>query len=139
MEQSMLLFLLYGDICLIIGFYLYIRKMRKLIGFHLGMNISMVMGGMAALVFGILLITHFPFHFTYITLISAIVGGTVGTLFGLLIDYQTFVTGLTNGLIVGLMAPMIGTVMEMRMLFIWFLHAFFVASLVIMIISIKRA
>ena len=139
MEQPILLFLLYIDICLIIGFYLYIRKIRKLIGFHLGMNMSMVMGGMAALLFGILLITYLPFHFTYITLISAIIGGTVGALFGLLIDYQTFVTGLTNGLIVGLMAPMIGTVMEMQMLFIWFLHASFASSLVIMIISVKRA
>lgn len=46
MEQSNLLYLLYVDICLIIGFYMYIRKMRKLIGFHLGMNMSMVMGGM---------------------------------------------------------------------------------------------
>ena len=139
MEQSILLFLLYADICLIIGFYMYIRKMRKLIGFHLGMNMSMVMGGMAAFLFGIMLITHMPFHFTYITLLSAIIGGTVGAWFGLLIDYQTFVTGLTNGLIVGLMAPMIGTVMEMQMLFIWFLHAFFIGSLGVLIISIKRA
>ena len=54
---------------------------------------------MAALLFGIILITHMPFHFTYITLLSAIIGGAVGACFGLLIDYQGFVTGSNDGLI----------------------------------------
>lgn len=139
MNQIIILFLLYIDICIILGFYMYSRKVKKLIGFHLGMNISMVMGGMAALLFGVLLILQFPFHFTFITLISTVIGLLVGAAFGLLIDYQTFVTGITNGIIVGLMAPMIGTVIEIPILFITFIHVLFACCIFVIFISIKRS
>ena len=130
---------MYVDICILFGFYLYLRRIKKLIGFQLGMNISIVMGGMIALLSGVLLILQFPFHFTLITIISTLAGLLAGALFGLLFDYQTFVTGLTNGIVVGLMSPMIGTVIEMPSLFVWFIHGFFVLSLLTIFISIRRS
>ncbi|BAQ08848.1 hypothetical protein OXB_0376 [Bacillus sp. OxB-1] len=130
---------LYLDSCLFFGFYLYVRKIKKRIGFQLGMNISMAMGGMMAMLSGVLFILQFPFHFTYITMLSALVGMGTGAVFGHLFDYQTFVTGLTNGAVVGLMSPMIGTVVEMPVLFVWSLHILFVISLMVILSSIQRS
>ncbi|MGM7635164.1 hypothetical protein [Bacillus sp. Hm123] len=139
MSPYTILFLIYADACIGLGVYLYVFRRKKLIGFQLGMNISILMGGMAALLFGILLILQYPFHYTLITMISTLVGAAVGALFGLLFDYQTFVTGFTNGLVIGLMAPMIGSVLEVPHLFIWFIHGLFVVSLLFVHISIKRS
>lgn len=139
MAETAILLFMYVDLCIIIGFYMYVRRIKKLIGFQLGMNISIVMGGMIALLFGVLLILQFPFHFTLITVISTLAGLLAGALFGLLFDYQTFVTGLTNGIVIGLMSPMIGTVIEMPSLFVWFAHGFFVLCLFTIVISIKRS
>lgn len=139
MAETAILIFMYVDLCILFGFYLYLRRIKKLIGFQLGMNISIVMGGMIALLSGVLLILQFPFHFTLITIISTLAGLLAGALFGLLFDYQTFVTGLTNGIVVGLMSPMIGTVIEMPSLFVWFIHGFFVLSLCTIFISIRRS
>jgi len=139
MAETTIMLFIYVDICVFLGFYLYLRRIKKLIGFQLGMNSSIVMGGMVALLSGVLLILQFPFHFTLVTVISTLAGLFAGALVGLLFDYQTFVTGLTNGIIIGLMAPMIGTVIEMPSLFIWFIHSFFVLSLFTIFISIKRS
>lgn len=139
MEQTTILLFLYIDVCLIFGFYMYLQRIKKLIGFQLGMNISVVMGGMVSLLFGVLLILQFPFHFTLITIISTLAGMMAGASFGLLFDYQTFVTGLTNGMLIGLMSPMIGTVVEMPIVFVWFMHIFFVLSLITIFVSIKRS
>ena len=139
MAETAILLFIYVDICIFLGFYLYLRKIRKRIGFQLGMNISIVMGGMIALLSGVLLILQFPFHFTLVTMISTVTGLVVGAIFGLLFDYQTFVTGLTNGIVVGLMAPMIGTVIEMPSIFVWCIHVFWVISLCTISISIRRS
>ena len=139
MTDTGILLLLYVDVCISIGAYLHIRKFKKLIGFQLGMNISNVMGGMTAMLVGVLLILQFPFHFTWVTLVSTLIGLSVGAAFGLLFDYQTFVTGMANGVIVGVMAPMIGTVLEMQMLFVWFIHGLFVLLLYYIYISIRRS
>ncbi|OMP66997.1 hypothetical protein [Domibacillus epiphyticus] len=129
----------YMDICMCIGFYIYVFRKKKLIGFQLGMNISNVMGGMTALLSGIVLIWQFPFHFTAITILSALTGALTGALFGLLFDYQTFITGLTNGLMIGIMSPMLGAVLEVPFLFLLFLHGLFFATLVTILISIQRS
>jgi hypothetical protein len=139
MAKISILLILYVDIWIALAFYGYLRGVKKIIGFQLGMNISVVMGGMTALLSGVLLIQHYPFHFTLITVISTLIGMLAGAIFGLLFDYQTFVTGLTNGVIVGLMSPMIGTVIEMPTLFIWFMHGFFVLCLLTIFVSIKRS
>lgn len=139
MSTNTLLLFMYADVCIFIVYYMYLRKIKKRIGFQLGMNTSIFMGGMIALLSGILLIQQFPFHFTLITVISTLAGLLAGALVGLLFDYQTYVTGLTNGIIVGLMAPMIGTVIEMPSVFVWFIHVFFIFGLFTISVSIKRS
>lgn len=139
MTDNTIFLLMYVDVVLVICFYLHLFRIKKRIGFQLGMNISIVMGGMTALLSGVLLILQFPFHFTLITITSTLVGLTAGALYGLLFDYQTFVTGLTNGLIIGLMSPMIGTVIEMPTMFVWYIHGFFAFSLLTIFSSIKRS
>lgn len=139
MDKTTILFFMYMDVCIILGFYMYLRRIKKLIGFQLGMNISIVMGGMIALLFGVLLILQFPFHFTLITIITTLVGLIAGAFFGVLFDYQTLVTGLTNGMIIGLMSPMVGTVVETPTAFVCFIHVFFALCLLTIFISIKRS
>ncbi len=139
MANMTILLLIYVDVWIALGLYAYLRKKKKLIGFQLGMNISIVMGGMIALLSGVLLIQQFPFHFTWITIISTFTGMMTGAFYGILFDYQTFVTGLTNGIVVGVMSPMIGTVIDMPFIFICFIHVFFILILFIMITSIKRS
>ena len=139
MAKITILLLMYADLCIGIGFYVYLLKIKKIIGFQLGMNISVVMGGMAALLSGILLIMQYPFHFTLITIVSTLVGLTAGALFGWLFDYHAMLMGLTNGMIVGLMAPMIGTVLEMPSVFVWFIHILFIICILNIFISIKRS
>lgn len=131
--------LLYINSCVVLGFYFYVRKVKKLIGFQLGMNISMVMAGMVAFSFGLLLILQYPFHFTLVTIFTTLVGLIVGALFGFLFDYQTAITGLTNGLMIGLMAPMIGTVVEKPFMFVWFTQVLFAMCLFMIFISIQRS
>jgi len=139
MAKMTILLFIYTDLCIVIGLYVFLFRIKKRIGFQLGMNISIVMGGMSALLLGVLLIWQYPFHFTFITVIAALIGLLVGALFGLLFDYQTFVTGLTNGMVIGLMSPMIGAIVESPFVFIWFIHSIFVLSLLTIFISIKRS
>ncbi|QUW23526.1 hypothetical protein JSQ81_08510 [Sporosarcina sp. Marseille-Q4063] len=139
MAKLATLIFIYADIFIALGFYAYLLGIKKRIGFQLGMNISIVMGGMTAMLAGVLLISQYPFHFTLITIISTLIGLGVGALFGLLFDYQTFVTGLTNGMVIGIMAPMIGTVIEMPSVFIIFIHGLFALCLLAISISIRRA
>ncbi|MET1030732.1 hypothetical protein [Domibacillus tundrae] len=139
MEMFTLSCLICLDIFLYVGFFIYLSRKRKLIGIQLGMNISQVMGGIAALLSGIVLILAFPFHFTLITIVSTMIGVFTGALFGLLFDYQTFMTGLTNGMMVGLMAPMIGSVLDIPGQIIWLVHGLFFACLILVMISIQRS
>ncbi|WP_213367759.1 hypothetical protein [Mesobacillus boroniphilus] len=72
------------------------------------MNITIVAGGGLALATGIIFINLYPFHFLEATLFSVIIGGISGILFGNLFDFQTLFSGYITGLIMGVMAPMIG-------------------------------
>ncbi len=139
MTHSLVGVLLYTNILVVGWLYFHIRKIRKLIGFQLGMNIAMVVGGLAALSTGILLILQFPLYFTPVTIVSTFVGMSIGTLFGLLFDYQTALTGFTNGVFMGVMAPMIGALIETYISFIIFLESLLIVSLVLVMISIRRS
>lgn len=89
--------------------YIFLYNRRKRIGFHLGMNITMVAAGGLALGAGIIFINIYPFYFLEATLFSVIIGSISGILFGNLFDYQTLLTGYITGLMMGIMAPMVGT------------------------------
>ncbi|WP_050181962.1 hypothetical protein [Domibacillus robiginosus] len=139
MKEITLAYLLAIDLLLYSILFVYVFRRKKLIGIQLGMNISQVMGGVAALLAGIVFILLFPFHFTLITIISAAIGVAAGAAFGLLFDYQTCLAGLTNGFIVGLMAPMLGSVLDMPGQLIWFIHGLFLFCILFIVISIQRS
>ncbi|MHA6250876.1 hypothetical protein [Oceanobacillus sp. CAU 1775] len=129
----------YGNFLVIAVLYFYLYRIRKLIGFQLGMNIAMLMGGMVALASGVILSLQYPFHFTEITIISAVIGMIVGGAFGAMFDYQTFVTGFTNGLLIGIMAPMIGAVMDNSRIFLVFVEILLGVSIALVVISRKSS
>ncbi len=139
MENLHIGLLFYGNFVITALVYLYLLKNKKLIGFQLGMNISMVIGGMVAVNSGVLLITQFPFSYTIVTIISAVIGIVIGGVVGALFDYQTFLTGYVNGLMMGIMAPMIGGVVQSNIFFIIFIELLLLSSIVLVLSSIKRS
>ena len=62
--------------------------------FLLGMNIANLVGGLVALVAGVILIYQFPLKFVLVTIITTILGMLVGGLFGRLVDYPTSANGI---------------------------------------------
>jgi hypothetical protein len=124
---------------LLIGFvYYFLWKKRRVVGFQLGMNISMTAGGLAGICSGILLIYQFPLHFVVITIISTIIGILIGVLFGGLFDYQTLLSGWVSGLMAGIMSPMIGSAAGQHVGFILFIEGIFFFSFIIITASIKN-
>ena len=103
------------------------------------MNIAMVAGGGIAIGTGVILINQFPLHFMEITIISTFTGMIIGSLFGGLFDYQTLLTGYINGLLMGIMAPMVGAAASGSFLFITFLELFIIGSFVALIVATKNS
>jgi hypothetical protein len=132
-------FLLFYINILLIGFvFVYIFRMRKLIGFQLGMTISMVAGGFFAFTTGVIFIYVFPFHFLAVTIAATLLGMGVGSLFGSLFDYQTLLSGYSNGLMMGLMSPMVGAVAKNSFLFLSLAECLFLGSLLLILSSAKQ-
>lgn len=131
--------ILYVNIICISLAYIYLFKIRKLIGFQLGMNIAVIIGGFFSIVAGIVLIYEFPFHFTLITIICTLTGMLLGSLFGALFDFQTLLTGYVNGLMMGIMAPMVGAAAKQSMPFLYFSEIVFMISIVLIISSAKQS
>lgn len=131
--------LLYGNFVITLIAYMYLYKRRKLIGFHLGMNIAMITGGGLAFLTGVILISQFPLHYMEITVVATLIGMIIGSLFGGLFDYQTLLTGYINGLLMGIMAPMIGAAASDSIIFILFLELFIIGSFAMLLLSSKYA
>lgn len=129
--------LLYGNFTIAFISYIYLFSRRKLIGFHLGMNIAMVTGGGLAFITGVLLINRFPLHYLEITIATTLIGMIVGGLFGGMFDYQTLLTGYINGLLMGIMAPMVGAATSDSIIFILFLEVFIIGSFSMLLVSSK--
>lgn len=108
--------------------YIYLYNRRKQIGFHLGMNIAMVAGGGMALGTGLIFINLYPLYFLEATLVAVIIGSLTGIFFGNLFDYQTLLTGYINGLMMGIMAPMIGAAASEGILFLLMIEIFIISS-----------
>ncbi|WP_299092202.1 hypothetical protein [uncultured Metabacillus sp.] len=138
MVSGFLGYLLYGNVLLLALTYMYLLKIRKLIGFQLGMNISNMAGGFLAIITGVILIYQFPLQFVYVTICSTFIGMLAGALFGGLFDYQTLLTGYANGLMMGLMAPMIGAAAKANFIFLSFLEGIFLASLLLFVLSARH-
>ncbi|WP_423406840.1 hypothetical protein AABM38_13135 [Heyndrickxia sp. MSNUG] len=108
--------------------YIYLYNRRKQIGFHLGMNIAMVAGGGMALGTGLIFINLYPLYFLEATLVAVIIGSLTGIFFGNLFDYQTLLTGYINGLMMGIIAPMIGAAASEGILFLLMIEIFIISS-----------
>ncbi|RSD25406.1 hypothetical protein [Mesobacillus subterraneus] len=119
--------------------YIYLYHRRKRIGFHLGMNISMAAGGGLALGTGIVFINLHPLYFLEATLIAVVIGCITGILFGNLFDYQTILTGFINGLIMGIMAPMVGAVAFEGVLFLIMVEIFIICIFIFVAASAYKA
>lgn len=132
-------FILYGNIVLLLFIYQYLFKRRRLIGFQLGMNISMIVGGMFAITSGVILIYQFPLHFVTVTVISTFIGIIIGSIFGGLFDYQTLLTGYMNGLMMGIMAPMVGAAAKNSFPFLLLLESIFIMSFFLVVSSVKSS
>ena len=131
--------ILYGNFVAAFIAYMYLYKRRKLIGFHLGMNIAMITGGGLAFVTGVILINQFPLHYIEITIVATFIGMMIGSICGGLFDYQTLLTGYMNGLLMGLMAPMVGAAASDSLIFLLFLEIFIIGSFVVLLWSSKYA
>jgi hypothetical protein len=119
--------------------YMVLFPQKKRIGFHLGMNIAMVTSGGLALATGIILINLFPLNYREVTIATIFVGLSIGVLFGSLFDYQTVLTGFMNGLMMGIMAPMVGAAASEGPFFIVSIDAFITASMLLIIASATRS
>jgi hypothetical protein len=119
--------------------YIYIYNRRKQIGFHLGMNIAMVAAGGMALGTGIIFINLYPLYFLEATLFAVVIGSITGILFGNLFDYQTLLTGYINGLMMGIMAPMVGAAASEGILFLIMIEVFIISCFFILASSAYKS
>jgi hypothetical protein len=119
--------------------YIYIYNRRKQIGFHLGMNIAMVAAGGMALGTGIIFINLYPLYFLEATLFAVVIGSITGISFGNLFDYQTLLTGYINGLMMGIMAPMVGAAASEGILFLIMIEVFIISCFFILAASAYKS
>jgi hypothetical protein len=138
MVGGVLGYLFYGNILFVTLAYMYLFRIRKLVGFQLGMNISNMAGGFIAIVTGVILIYQFPLKFAVVTIITTLIGMIVGALFGALFDYQTLLTGYGNGLMMGIMSPMIGAAAKGNFIFLTFLEGVFIIAILLIVLSGKH-
>ncbi|TRZ39952.1 hypothetical protein CEQ21_03140 [Niallia circulans] len=96
--------------------YGYLRKARNLISYHFGMNIAMTSSGVMGISTGILLGSQFPLYFSEVTVVTLIIAVSVGAIFGSLVDYQTLLTGVSSGIMAGVMGPMLGAAADFALL-----------------------
>jgi hypothetical protein len=108
--------------------YIFLYNRRKRIGYHLGMNLTMVASGGLALGTGIIFINLYPFYFLEATLFSVIIGCLAGVLFGNLFDYQTLLTGFITGLMMGIMAPMVGAAALEGVMYLIMIEVFIISG-----------
>ncbi|SEJ47654.1 hypothetical protein SAMN04488127_1930 [Bhargavaea ginsengi] len=82
---------------------------------------------------------QYPFHFTAITMVSALGGMGAGALFGALFDCQSMLTGLINGMMMGMMAPMLGAIVTDPYHFTVILELFVFLILAVLFAAVKRS
>jgi hypothetical protein len=103
------------------------------------MNIAITAGGFSAVSTGIVLIMVYPFFYTSVTILSVIIGLLIGGFFGMLFDYQTALTGFVNGLMMGLMGPMAGALIDNQIQFFMFFELILVFAYLTVVLSVRRS
>ena len=111
----LILFVLISYLFVCIFSYQYLKKLKYLISYHLGMNLAMSSSGVMGIAVGTLLGYAFPSHYSLITIIATILAMIIGGIFGALVDYQTLLSGVSSGLMSGIMGPMIGVVADLTL------------------------
>lgn len=123
-------FLLYANIMLTVILYVYIKNKSKLYRMQDGGNIATITGGFLALLCGVILMYQFPFYFVIITIITTLIGMITGASFGALFHNEALLTGYSHGMMLGIMAPMIGASAKNSLAFLLFLEICFLFSFV---------
>ncbi|KMY43264.1 hypothetical protein AC622_02500 [Bacillus sp. FJAT-27916] len=96
--------------------YSFLYKVRNLIGYHLGMNLAMSSSGVMGIAVGTVLGFTFPGYYTEVTIFTTAIAMIIGAFFGALVDYQTLLSGISSGLMAGIMGPMIGVVADLGLI-----------------------
>lgn len=123
-------FLLYANVMFTVILYVYIKSKSKLYHMKDGGSIATITGGFLALLCGVILIYQFPFHFVIITMIATLIGMITGASFGALFHNEALLTGYSHGMMLGIMAPMIGAAAKNSLVFLLFLEICFLFSFV---------
>lgn len=118
--------------------YLYVRVNRKKIGFQHAMNATMLIAGLTAFYLGIVLSLQYPNSPEWVFLVAPGTGMLAGAWFGALFDYQTAITGVVHGLMMGLMAPMVGMIWNQPLLLLLIAEGFYLLSLSFVALSVKQ-
>ncbi|WCK55994.1 hypothetical protein PP175_08790 [Aneurinibacillus sp. Ricciae_BoGa-3] len=123
----------------ITGFFAYLSltKHKKVIECHTGMNIAMTATGVLGLIIGITLAIQFPNYYTSITIVSTFLCIIVGIFFGTLGDLQTIVAGISSGIMMGFMSPMIGAMTPSPIVLLLFTTLICVLSFWLLCYSVK--
>ena len=95
--------------------YLYLYRLKSVMGYHFGMNIAMLSSGAIGLGVGALLGHAFPNEYTLVTILVTVMAMGIGALFGSLVDYQTVLSGISGGIMAGIMGPMIGVMADFNL------------------------
>lgn len=61
-----------------------------------------------------------PSPYTWITILTTLLAILAGVSFGALVDYQTLITGVSSGIMTGLMGPMIGVMADEPLVLVLF-------------------
>lgn len=93
-----------------LSIYLVMYKKRKVFSDHYGMIMAMCSSGILSLT--IAMVTFFLFQATLsiVALLTTVIGGSIGILFGSLVKYQSLLAGFSQGVIGGIMGTVLGAV-----------------------------
>jgi hypothetical protein len=97
-----------------IGFFMYkvFYKKRQLYNDRFGMVIAMSSSGILSLNGSMLAQFIFPDHIFLILLLTVVIGGSIGILFGSLVKFQSLLAGFLQGVVGSLTGNMLGIVVE---------------------------
>ncbi len=105
-----ILFSLNGVIGL--SFYVVMYKKRKLFTDRFGMVMAMVGSGILSFNLAMMLFFMFPFNLGKLAIISTMIGGSTGIMYGALARFQSLLAGFSQGSIGAIMGTMFGAVVE---------------------------
>lgn len=93
-------------------FYIVMYKRRKLFADRFGM--VMAVGGSSIFCMNLAMLLHFlfPFEIGTLAILSTVIGGGIGIMYGALVRFQSLLAGFSHGSIGSIMGTMFGAVVE---------------------------